>query len=318
MKANLFLHTDSLKCNGTDSETAYLEKLSKLFDDLMEIRNSYSADNSILVSSSLCYGGEALFQGKDIYAIAEMLDHEEKNFIYSLMGSTADVFDESLSDVEKKCAYREDETECNTIVYLNKPVDGKLTYPIIYIEFDKYQIVYGKETWHTMRRQIMGNHPGTPKEFMDECKIHFPNIVFHQNCEVSIEGYLDLIPRKIVYYLSCMNDKLREHLKEKTITDENAFLADFCGMYGFEEAGSRQGTPKKKSQYQFSFLKEGCEDCATNYVTVTCDPHMKIKSCDSNCKKHPTDFVGRIYFHYGVDEVAKDKVIVGSIGPHIS
>lgn len=318
MKANLFLHIDSLKHNGTDSEEIYLSKLRMLFDDLIEIRNAYSADNCIKVSISLPYGKEALYSGKDIYTVAESMGREEKNFIYSLMGNTADVFDESLLEIEKTCIYREDETECNTVVYLNKPAQGKPTYPITYISFDKYHIVYGKESWHTMRRQIMGNHPGTPKEFMDECKVHFPNIVFHKNCETSIEGYLNLIPRKIVYYLSCMNDKLLHQISSSTTTDENVVLSDFCGKYGFDEAGSRQGTPKKKFLYQFDFLKEGFDDKSENYKTITCDPHMKMSSCDSNCKNPPRVFVGRIYFHFGDEEIAPGKLLVGSIGPHVS
>ena len=56
MKANLFLHTDSLKHNGKDDEETYLSKLRMLFDDLIEIRNAYSADNCIKVSTSLPYG----------------------------------------------------------------------------------------------------------------------------------------------------------------------------------------------------------------------------------------------------------------------
>ena len=203
-------------------------------------------------------------------------------------------------------------------MYLNKPLPCKITYPINYITFDKYQIVYGKESWHTMRRQIMGNHPGTPNEFINECRVHFPNIIFNDNCEVSVANYLNLVPRKIVYYLSCMNDRLQAHMATSLTTDENVLLADFCGKYGFDEAGTRQSTPQKKKAYQFKFLKSGCEDKPCNYKTITCDPHMKIKFCDSNCKVVIKDFVARIYFHFGDDEIAKGKLLVGSIGPHVN
>lgn len=318
MKANLYFHADSLKYNGIDTEQEFNTKFVSLLSDLNEIRNQYGDENIIKVSTSLSDGTVPLYGQMNIYEIAERLEYEEKNFLFALMFNTSDTFDLSLAETESLCAYNETETECNTVVYLNKPLPGKPTYPIEYISFERYQILYGKESWHTLRRQIMGNHPGTPKDFMSECRIHFPNIVFHDNCETSIVGYLDFIPRKIVYYLSCMNDRLLGHMAITSITDENALLADFCGKYGFDEAGSRQSTPKKKFQYQYRFLKAGFDDRLENYKTITCDPHMKMSSCDSNCKNKQADFVGRIYFHFGDDEVAPGKILVGSIGPHIA
>lgn len=317
MKANLYLHADTLKYNGTDSEEVFNDKFTSLLNDLNEIRNQYGDNNTIVVSSSLSDGTVTLFEDKSIYDIAQTLDYEEKNFVYALMYNTSNVSDASLAEIEKKCVYDENETECNSVIYLNRPNPPKLSYPIEYISFDRYEIVYGKDSWHTVRRQIMGNHPGTPHDFMEECKIHFPNIVFSSNCETSIVGYLDLVPRKIVYYLSCMNDKLLNHMRTTSTSDENTLLADFCGLYGFDEAGTRQGTPKKKEFYQYRFLKQGCSDLPKNYKRITCDPHMKMSSCDSNCRKAPKGFAGRIYFHFGDSEIAKDKILVGSIGPHV-
>lgn len=316
MKANLYLHADSLKYNGTDTEEEFNNKFASLLDDLDEIRNNHGADNVIKISSSIAYGEVHLYGNQTIYNIADALDKEERVIIYSLLGNEADIYEAPLEDIEKLCYYDANEAECNTVIYLNKPASVKTTYPIKYMTFDRYQIVYGTESWHTFRRQIMGNHPGTPDEFMEECKKHFPNILFHSNCTSSIVEYIDLIPRKIVYYLSCMNDKFLEHLKNSTTTDENVVLADFCGMYGFDENGTRQSTPGKKSSYQFKFLKCGCADLPENYKKITCDPHMKIKWCDDN-KKTPNNFTARIYFHYGDDEVAPKKILVGSIGPHI-
>lgn len=93
--------------------------------------------------------------------------------------------------------------------------------------------------------------------------------------------------------------------------------SEFCGKYSFDEAGTRQASTRKKSAYQFSFLKKDSEDIPRNYKIITCDPHMKMSSCDSNCKKPKKDFVGRIYFHFGDSDVAPGKILVGSIGPHL-
>lgn len=318
MLVNLYLHADALKYNGSDSERVFQRKFSCLISDLNEIRNQYGSDNAIKISPTLYDGSVPIYEQQSIYVVAANLEYEERNFIYSLFGNGCDVCELSLEQLNQMCTYQETETECHTVVYLNKPVPSEPVYPMEYMAFDRYEIVYGKDSWRTVRRQIMGNHPGTPQSFMKECKDYFPDIVFHPNCESSIADYLGYIPRKIVYYLSCMNDRLLEHIKATNITDENALLADFCGKYKFDEAGTRQSTPNKKSSYQFDFLKCGCEDKPCNYKIITCDPHMKISSCDSNCKKVIENFVGRIYFHFGDPEVAEGKILVGSIGPHVS
>ncbi|MBO2522596.1 MAG: hypothetical protein CW336_01885 [Bacteroidetes bacterium] len=316
MLANLYLHADALKYNGTDSDDEFLQKFSLLMCDLNDIRNEHSDENRIKVSTALYEGSCPLYKDQNIYEVTKSLGKEEFGFICWLMGNTSDAVDLSLDELQPMTAYQKDESECNALVFLNKPVESKSSYPIKYMDFDQYEIVYGKASWITLRRQIMGNHPGSPKEFMKECELYFPNILFHSNCTSSITDYLSCVPRKIVYYLSCMNDKFLEHLKNSTTTDENVLLADFCGKYGFDDNGTRQSTPGKKSSYQFKFLKCGCADLPENYKKITCDPHMKIKWCDDN-KKTPNNFTARIYFHYGDDEVAPEKILVGSIGPHI-
>lgn len=318
MLVNLYLHSDALKYNGTDSECDFKKKFTDLMSDLNTIRNQYGKDNVIKISSTLYDGSIPLYCENNIYDIAASLDYEEKNLIFSIFGNDSEIFDLSLEKIEEMSVYQDGETECHTLVYLNKPIPPETTYPIIYMTFDKYEIIYGKESWTTVRRQVLGNHPGSAHDFVEECKKYFTNIIFHPNCETSIEGYLNLIPRKIVYYLSCMNDKLQEYISKTGISDENELLAEFCGKYNFDDAGTRQATTKKKDLYQYKFLKCGCEDVSSNYKTITCDPHMKISYCDSNCKSPIKKIRGRIYFHFGDDEIAKNKLLIGSIGPHVA
>lgn len=317
MVANLYLHADALVYNGTDDEHAFRQKFSSLLSDLSDIRNQYGDDNIIKISPSLYDGSVCLFEQQSVFDVVSSLDYEEKNFFFSLIGNESVLCELPLEKINELSIYQKEELECHTVVYLNKPIPPEPTYPQEYMSFDRYEIVYGKDSWVTVRRQIMGNHPGTAHSFMEQCKIYFPNIVFHSNCEVSIAPYLDSIPRKIVYYLSCMNDHFLDQIAATNITDENVFLADFCGRYRFDEAGSRQSTPQKKKAYQFDFLKANHEDKPCNYKTITCDPHMKIKGCDGNCKKNDPGLVARIYFHYGDKDIAEGKLLVGSIGPHV-
>ncbi len=311
MRANLYIHPDAIKCEATDVEQEYLAKFKQLVDDLIEIKTDdyYSDDNIIYLSEDLYT--TSLLNGKNIFEIASILGREENNFLYSVIGNTSPQSNLSLKEIRELCKYRKEETECNSTIYLSNPFGS--TSNNKYICFDEYAIVCGKDTWHTFRRQIIGNHPGNPQDFIEECKIHFPKIIFHVNCLESLKGYLDVIPRKIVYYLSCMNDKLLEYKDKSGIKDINTLLERFCTEYGFDEPGSLQRTAYKKELYSYSFLKCGCEDKPCNYKIVTCDPHMKISSCDDQSK----NIVARIYFHFGDDEIAKGKVLVGSIGPHV-
>jgi hypothetical protein len=309
MKANLYIHPDAIKHNGLESEYDYISKFKLLIDDLIEIKTSYSDDNTIYVSD--CLSNCNLYENNGIFEVASKLGYEEKNFIYSIAYNTSSESSLSLNQIRNLCKYQKNEQECNSVIYLYNPVGAiKKT---SYISFDEYVIVCGTDTWHTLRRQIIGNHPGSPDDFISECKIHFPDIVFHDNCILSIGGYLNTIPRKIVYYLSCMNDKLLEFKMNSGIKDVNTLLERFCTEYGFDEAGSLQRTSYKKSLYTFNFLKCGCEEFdSKRFKSITCDPHMKISSDDN---KSP--ICARIYFHFGDDEIATGKILVGSIGPHV-
>ena len=310
MKANLYIHPDAIKHNGLESEYDYIKRFKLLIDDLIEIKNSYFDDNVICVSDNLLTCN--LYGNDNIFDVASKLGYEEKNFIYSVAYNTSNDSGLSLNQIRNLCKYKKDEQECNSVIYLYNPLGAIQNTP--YISFDEYVIVSGTDTWHTLRRQIIGNHPGSPDDFISECKIHFPDIVFHDNCILSIEGYLNTISRKIVYYLSCMNDRLLDFKKESGIKDVNTLLEQFCSKYGFDEAGSLQRTANKKSSFTFDFLKCGCKENDSNrFKSITCDPHMKINLCDDNT----SPICARIYFHFGDDEIAKGKLLVGSIGPHV-
>ena len=110
MKANLFIHADAIKYNGVDSKCEFNAKFSSLMRDLLDIRNDYGNDNTIKVSTSLCYGTVPLFEKLTIYQVALDLPAEERNFIYSLMGNTGGIFDSTLDEIEARCLYTEGET----------------------------------------------------------------------------------------------------------------------------------------------------------------------------------------------------------------
>lgn len=313
MRANLFLHPDTFIYNKTDTWQQIAEKLSALVTDMRMIITDFKEENSFKVPTSLC--SIPLFSGKTIIEMAEdCLENDQKGIFYTMLSDTSESYDIPLDELKNKCKYDPNETEVNSIVEFNasnKKTDNE------YISFDNYTVVYNKQTWMCLRRQILGNHPGTPNSFIEECRKYFPKIAFHSNCIKSLEDedykYLEIVPRKLVYYLSCLNDKFHEIVKPHA--NANDVLEEFSGKYGLDESGSLERNPSKKSKLSFDFL-----DKKNNTKEICCEPHLKISQPDSNYQGENVNystFHPRIYFHFGSPDIEDGKILVGSIGEHL-
>lgn len=337
MIANLYLHPDTFVHNGVDSKKDVCAKLIALVDDMAKVVYEHNDENRFKVPAS--FPCVHVYKEMTIIDLAEQcLDNDGKGVFYSMLTDTSDSYDTvSLDELREMCTYRIDEEVVNSILVFNVPIEdlsehnkadseqeAKMAYQAVnrhYITFDKYEVVYSKQTWMNLRRQILGNHPGTPKTFVEECGKYFPNLCFHKNCESSlIDGdynYLETSPRKLVYYLSCLNDKFFEIYKtHKTLgSNANTLLEDFSGMYGLDEPGSLQQRPEKKEALTFCFKKNDDSKC-----DVICEPHLKISQEDENCKCkniNYSKFHPRIYFYFPQSDVENGRIPVGSMGKHI-
>ena len=337
MIANLYLHPDTFAYNGVDTEKDVCAKLIALVEDMTKVICEYSGENKFKVPTS--FPCVCVYEGMTIIDLAEQcLGNDSKGVFYSMLTDTSDSYDSiSFDDLRDMCNYREEEDVVNSVLVFNVPIEdlgeeekadsdqeAKMAHQTVdrnYITFDKYEIVYSKQTWVHLRRQILGNHPGGPKAFVEECCKYFPNLCFHKNCESSLVdeefNYLETSPRKMVYYLSCLNDKFCEvYEKHKTIgSNANTLLADFSGMYGLDEPGSLQQRPEKKSALTFDFKKNDKKQCE-----VVCEPHLKISQEDRNCRVRNINynrFHPRIYFYFPQPDVENGRILVGSIGKHI-
>lgn len=323
MIANLYLHKDAFEYNGTDSQDQVIDKLRAFADDMRDIVFSHTDENVFCVSSEVLtcevFSGVSL-----INSISSYLDGDQVAIMFSVLANQSEEYSHSLEELKSMARYRPDEESVKSIVYLNKPkTERDLTH---YIQFDDYEIVYDKSSWITLRRQILGNHPGTPDSFIQDCGKYFTNLTFHSHCVDSLQDdyyqYLDVIPRKIVYYLSCLNDgfKTIRNRHIDTAPDANSILSDFSGCYGLDEPGSLERDPVKKATLTYIFTKTECgpgEDCN---VPMLCEPHLKISQPDPN-REGGIDyktFHPRIYFHFGDKKVEGGKLLVGSIGAHVS
>lgn len=309
MKARLYLHPDCLKYDSKESDVAsYIDKFSTLIKDFAEVIELYKDDTEYIYSDQLYE--TKIFEESDICTFVEKyLEPDNQKIFYLFLSRFAQSLSFSPEDIKVKSVYDKDEDACHALIVLNQPSTDDSKYK--YIQFEKYELIYNKHSVLTVKRQILGNHPGLADEFMKQAEIYFPDIIFSSHCSEVIGFYLKIIPRKIVYYLSCINDKLVDfftnHPNKNSI---NEVCADFAGQYGMDRAGSLQSTPAKSAKYTFEFR------IGEDLIWKCCGPHFKITHIDDNCQDSTVQknevFHARIYFC--IDE---NQVYIGSIGPHV-
>lgn len=299
MKVNLYLHEGDFVYNGVDDEVDLKQRFVHLMNDLSKI---YQTDVTLYFSSLLpstnVYPEENLFQFAE-----RALCEEEKGFFYALWDEDACYFSMDREELESKTHYMPDEKECNARVVLND-VETQEHDSTNYITFDVYKVIYNRQSWNTLQRQILGNHPEDAASFVARCRECFDKLKFGVKCRENMERSVSVCPRKIVYYLSCINDCFLEFLKgHPNKKSTNDVLADFAGKYGMDRAGSLQRKSKDKNKYIFDFREEN-----KKYV---CDAHFKIQhaDCGGNVKE-----IARIYIYYGNAESPEKVVWVGSMG----
>lgn len=340
MTANLYLHSENLKFNGIDSFEDIKQKLNIFASDMTSVVNEHNQENIFHVSDNVF--SVNVFDGKTIFEIlSDCVQRDEYNIMLSILTNTSHSYNEmTLDDLDKMCFYQQGEEQVNSAVVLNRPLLHKQTKEEIeekknkhqavhkdYITFDKYEVVYDRNTWLFLRRQILGNHPGSRKSFVDECRRCFPDLYFHAHCEESLidnnYNYLETSPRKLVYYLSCVNDQLQDFISvdyKGDTSNPKQLLADFSGRYGLDEPGSLQQNHNKKAKLTFDFNYTG-EDNSKKMtkVDVYCEPHFKISQPDSNYrgKVNFDIFHPRIYFSFSNKEIENGKILIGSIGEHV-
>ena len=323
MIANLYLHKDAFEYNGTDSQEQVKDKLRAFANDMRDIVFSHTDQNVFRVASDALtcevFTGVTLIE-----SISSYLEGDEVAIMFSVLANQSEEYSHSIEELKSMAQFRPDEEVVTSIVYLNKTrTEIDLTH---YIQFDNYEIIYDKSSWFTLRRQILGNHPGTPESFIHDCGKYFTNLVFHSHCVDSLQDdyyqYLDVIPRKIVYYLSCLNDGFKT-IRDRHINfspDANSILSDFSGCYGLDEPGSIERDSSKKSSLTYVFIKTACEPGESCEAPMLCEPHLKISQPDPD-REGGIDyntFHPRIYFHFGDEKVEEGKILVGSIGAHVS
>ncbi|KAA6323223.1 hypothetical protein EZS27_027318 [termite gut metagenome] len=300
MIASLYICAKSFQHNGVDDEKVVWRKLlslKKLIDEVDRTFNEFHLNNTDFLSVQLLPDGATI---EDIIFKRRKINSDKFNLFLRLF-KYCHKNNLSIEDLIEYLTL-EDENSCNAIVILN------------YIdELPQHkQILYDYSSWLVFRRHFLSLYPKDSDYFIEECRRYFPALFFHKRNKETITTLLSDCTKKIVFYLSELNDKFE---RAKTVPySRKETLKNFNTICSFDQKASDEGSSnlkkksKKKKKDSFSFLNiEGNEE------EICCDLHLKMLKNDFG--KISTD--RRIYFYEGKSSIESGKILIGHIGNHL-
>lgn len=293
MKADLYICSETFSHNGIDSIIDVTRKLSS-FQMMLEKIAEHQDDNTLYVDQ------------KDFVSIAIFNDGKSINDILSEYQTSIAVYGKDvltlLFSIFKRCnnasvclddmkAYLdiEDESNCNAIIVLN-PLKG----------YEEHvQVLSNIGSWFIFRREYLAKYPVDQHFFLTETKKYFPNLCIHEKTKTTLKDVLYSHPRRIVTYLSILNDFLIPEFTSNVGLDFVAFLSWFASKHNLDGA-SFEG--KKDDKFIFTF---------PDGTKAYCEPHLKMHKDDAgNQNQHC-----RIYFKSPKNS---DKMVyIGCICQHL-
>lgn len=293
MKADLYVCDDTFKYNGSDSVADVKIKLSDFLIMLDEVRK-YKEDNSLyLVKEN--FGKTVVFGDKK--TINDIIsDYKSSILIYGkdvltlLMGIFKHCKNSkvSLNDMKEYLTI-EDEQNCSAILVLN-PLD----------EYQEHiQVLSSVDGWLKFRRYFLAKYPGDEEFFLSESKKYFPDLRIHENTKDTLGDVFASHHKKIVAYLSVLNDCLIMEFNASGNRDFVSFLTKFAGDHHLEGA-SFEGT--KDDKFNFSF---------PDGTKAYCEPHLKMFTDDSGNKNQ------HCRIHFKKPSENEEVVYIGCICEHM-
>ena len=305
MIANLYIISESFIQNSFFSKEEIEERIELLAQDYSYIR-LYKDNNRLYVNYNIynipflnSLSIQELLYDKDK---KEYLDRDARNALAQIIEMSEET---TLNfDQIKELLSIVNENLCHGVIAFNE-----LT------EIDsENQIIYNTKKWLEFRRHYLSQYPKDPNYFIEECKIYFPKLFFHENNKVAIKSILSDCSIKIIYHLTALNDNFKNS-QERSLangeTNRQQVLENFSRENRLDEIASLEVYPKRKNEMSFFFLKED-----TNTKTkICCEPHIKLPFKDKDDGSYSTN--RRIYFHEGVKYIAEGRVLIGHIGNHL-
>lgn len=293
MKADLYICEDTFVYNGSDSVADVKKKLSDFLIMLDKVRQ-YKEENFLyLVKDN--FGKTIVFDDKKI--INDIIsDYESsvsaygKDVLTLFMGIFKHCKNSQATlDDMKDYLELDDESCCSAILVLN-PLDGYENH---------VQVLSTVRGWLKFRRYYLAKYPGNEDFFLSESKKYFPNLRINDGTKGTLGDVLASHHKRIVGYLSVLNDCLIAEFKAYHASDFVSFLGKFAGDHQLDDA-SFQGTKDEKFIFLFP---DGTE--------AYCEPHLKMYKDDSGNKGQHC----RIYFKKPLEN--EPVVYVGCICRHL-
>jgi hypothetical protein len=303
MVAVFYIIPASFENNKGLSKDEIEEKIKNLAQDFILIKQ-YKNNNKIFVNSEI-YSvyfinnvtiSDLLFNpetGK------KHIDRDVKLALQKIILESAET-DVSVEEIVEVFLPNHNEEECYGLIAFNK---------IENIE-DKYQIVYNSNDWYVFRRHFLGLYPHDGEYFIEECKIYFPNLFFHERNKEEVTYLLHDCSGKTVCHLSALNDKFRNSAQLKL--DRTQTLKHFTVAAKLDEEATLEGCAARKQDFTFEFIND--KNIPEN---VCCEPHLKLCYNDNYPGDSSYSNDRRIYFHEGKPNIQNGKILIGHIGKHL-
>lgn len=295
MKSIFFIIPESFRYNG-DPQSHIEKKIENFAVDLRKIKET--SYNYIFCHSDV-YNIEIIenITISDILynPVTKLIDRDiiqQLRIIWELEETN-----DSISDICEVYLPNHNENECYGLIAFN-PIKNILS---------EYQLIYGINSWLKFKRYFLGTYPKNTDFFIDECKVYFEYLFFHEDNKITMKRLFPDCVKKIIYHLSELNDKFPN---SKTIPYVRLNTLDnFNGIYNHDgQAASPEGDIRKKSTLSFNFEnKYGVKK------SMYCELHLKISYDDKNLFSNDR----RIYFHEGIENIEKGKILIGHIGKHL-
>lgn len=305
MIAHFYLINESLAYPATNPSQEEIEDAMKIFLLDYSFIKTYKNENityfdesvfpvvlfpNITVEDFLGYPEKTKGWDKDLVRDFQMIWDKQDNF--TTASAISNLFDY-------------DENECFGLIGLH-PVSSFEGNPIspIFVVCNKYN-------WLDFRRHFLGLYPKNGEYFIDECSKYFPNLYFHERNKETVKKVLSDYPKKIINYLSCLNDKFLDSLKAES-SNLSKVLEHFSSSCALDSDATLQGS--NKDSLNFDFV-----DKSGQTATICCEPHLKFHINDrgEELSRSQSNSHKRIYFHAGFPHIQNGKILIGHIGDHL-
>lgn len=303
MKLSFYITSDSFGLPGCSSK-----RLEEIVDKLFELSKEISRDSnkdSLSVTSeayNIVWKGHPL---SEVWTDTCQMDKDLKVMIQRILQEYSKSVDFDKAKIDEFILSNNEQER--TVIIKATDNKGSINEDVLDVE---------NKDWFGIHREFLGKYPVNCDYFIEECRIYFPYIYFHDRTKGSVRQILTEFSERIVHHLSGLNDKLR--MLQNTFGEmsrEGILEVLSKKEYGnFDEVATLEGNASKKQNFTFEFP---INPKSSAVEKVCCEPHIKLcyANRESGDVSYHTD--KRIYFHEGKSHIQGGKVLVGHIGKHL-